>query len=67
MNNDMEVEPATGWSWTIWYQWDGYEIEPLFAVALTPEQALKEAHYSLSIAGEDYSILGLLRDDKIVR
>ena len=67
MPNEIEVETATGWVWTIWYQWDGCEIEPMSAAALTPEQALEEAHYSLSIAGEDYSILGLMRDDKIVR
>lgn len=63
----LGVEPATGWIWTIWYQWDGCEIEPLVAVALSPERALEEAHYSLASAGEGYSILGLMRDDKLMR
>jgi hypothetical protein len=67
MGKDLEVEVATGWSWTIWYQWDGHEIEPMIAVALTPERALEEAHYSLSVGGEDYTIIGLMRDDKIAR
>ncbi len=61
----MEVELAIGWTWTIWYQWDGHEIEPMNVVALSPERAIEETHFSLSDAGEDYSILGLMRDDKL--
>lgn len=67
MQKGVEVEPAIGWIWTIWYQWDGHETEHMVAVALTPEQAIKEAHNSLSSGGEDYSIVGLMRDDKLVR
>lgn len=62
---DIEVEPAIGWQWTIWYQWDGRDIEPMIAVALTVEKAIEEAHFSLSSDGENYTILGLIRDDKL--
>jgi hypothetical protein len=63
--DEFEVEPAIGWQWTIWYQWDGHDIEPMIAVALTVEKAIEEAHYSLSSGGEDDTILGLTRDDKL--
>ncbi|MBX9645176.1 MAG: hypothetical protein K2W91_13900 [Novosphingobium sp.] len=53
----IEVEPAIGWQWTIWYQWDGHDIEHMIAVAVTVEKAIEEAHYSLSSGGEDYTIL----------
>lgn len=63
--DELEIEPAIGWQWTIWFQWDGEEIEPMIAMALTAEKALEEARYSLSFHGEDYTIFGLMRDDKI--
>jgi hypothetical protein len=63
MEPAMEVELATGWVWTVWYRWDDGETEAMLVVALTVEVAIKEAHYSLSSAGEDYSILGLIRQD----
>ncbi|MEZ5742919.1 MAG: hypothetical protein R3D89_04100 [Sphingomonadaceae bacterium] len=64
---ELKIEPAVGWIWTVWYQWDDCEIEAMAAVALTVEMAIEEAHFSLSVAGEDYTILGLMRDDKLER
>jgi hypothetical protein len=61
----MEIEVAPGHIWTIWFQWADGEPELMMAAAPSAEEALKEAHYSLSGAGVDYTIIGLLRKDKL--
>jgi hypothetical protein len=63
MDKNLVVEPATGWSWTVWYEWEDNEPEAMLVFAITPERALEEAHYSLTYPGIDYSILGMVRDD----
>jgi hypothetical protein len=62
---DMEIEVAPGHIWTIWFEWADGEPEPMAAAAQSAEKALKEAHYSLSGADVDYTIIGLLRNDKL--
>jgi hypothetical protein len=61
----VDVKPAIGWKWIVWYQWDGEEVEAMLLVALTAERAFEEARYSPDLAGVDYSIVGVVRDDKI--
>lgn len=60
----MQVELATGYTWLVSYRFDGEEPEILLARAITPEIALKEAHYSLETGLLDYQIFGLVREDK---
>ena len=63
--SDIIVEPAPGWIWTVWYQWDDQrEVEAMMVVALTVERALQEARWSLEVAETGYTIYGLMRDDK---
>ena len=45
-------------------EWDGEEPEQMLVRAISPERALKEAHYALEIGELDYQILGLVRADK---
>lgn len=61
----MDVSPATGWVWTVDYQWDDCrEVDAMVVVALTVEKALQEAHWSLEIADTGYTIYGVARADK---
>ena len=60
----MEIELAPGYTWIIAYKWDGEEPEQMLVRAISPERALKEAHYALEIGELDYQILGLVRADK---
>jgi hypothetical protein len=63
----MEIEIAPGHVWTVWYEWVDAEgkIEPMVVATMLVDQALEEAHYSLSSAGVGYTILGLLRSDRL--
>jgi hypothetical protein len=61
----MEIETAPGHIWTIWFEWIGAQPEPMVAAASSAAKALEEAHYSLSSAGVEYEILGVLRSDRL--
>lgn len=63
-----KVEKRTGWTWYVAYQDGDDPVEEMIVSAMTIEQAVQEAHYSLSgsvlIGVEpDYVILGARRED----
>ena len=60
----MEIELAPGYTWIVAYKWDGEEPEEMLVRAISPERALKEAHYALEIGELDYQIFGMVWDDK---
>ena len=60
----MEIELAPGYTWIVAYRWDGEEPEQMLVRAISPERALKEAHYALEIGELDYQIFGLVREGK---
>ena len=62
----MEIELAPGYTWIVTFKWDGEEPEQMLVRAISPERALKEAHYSLETGEPDYQIFGLIREDKQV-
>jgi hypothetical protein len=59
------VEPAIGRQGTARHQGGGNEIEPIAVAVITIERALEEANDSLAFSGKNYSILAIMRDDKI--
>lgn len=59
-----EIELAPGYTWIVAYRWNSEEPEQMFVRAISPERALKEAHYSLETGELDYQIFGLIREDK---
>lgn len=63
----MEIEIAPGHVWTVWFEWDDADgqIEPMSVATESIDKALEEAHYSLSGAGLGYTILGILRSDRL--
>ena len=61
----MEIELAPGYTWIAAYRFDGEEIEQLLTRAISPERALKEAHYPLDIGDLGYQIFGLVKEDHV--
>lgn len=63
----MKIEIAPGYTWEITYQWEGDDGVPdpppevMIAAAVTIEDALKEARWSLDAGETRYNILGVVR------
>ncbi len=57
----MEIELAPGYTWIVTYKWDGEAPEEMLVRAISPERAIKEAHYALEIGELDYQIFSLVR------
>ena len=60
----MEIEFAPGYTWIVAYKWDGEKPEQMLVRAISPERALKEAHYALDTGDLDYQIFGMVREGK---
>lgn len=61
----MEIELAPGYTWIAAYRFDGEEIEQLLTRAISPERALKKAHYPLDIGDLGYQLFGLVKEDHV--
>ena len=59
----MSVEIAPGYEWSVDYQFEGHEPETMIVSAISIEGALREARYSLDLAGTPYNVSGARKEE----